>query len=218
MEAMTLTREQHAELTKHEAAIRKHLPSIAVLGFHLREIRDKKLFAGKGYATMKDYVAKEFNLTKQICHHYMSASEIREDLGIPAIPASSKDFRSVVELALDGARESVYRAVKSVPKERRQEVIEQAYEASGDGNVTGEDIRRAAAAEPADVDEVVTDAEKKKEEEGVNEDEMARAAVRSTGNAFREAIDEMRHFGHLADDVDSVIASIDYALTMFGNE
>ena len=75
MEVNVMTSEETARLAELEAVIKKDLKGFVRVGRALKEIKEKKLYRGK-YATWKDYLKNEWDISKSNGNYHIRASEI----------------------------------------------------------------------------------------------------------------------------------------------
>mgnify|MGYP003142741530 CR=1 FL=1 len=96
------------EFVRLHKVVREGLEAFVVVGDALRDIRDKKLFVAAGHKSFKDYCEAEFDFSYRRGLQMIDAAEIAKEHVV--------------------TNERAARAVQSVPKEHREEVVKRANE------------------------------------------------------------------------------------------
>ncbi len=163
-----------------EQIIEKGVKTFIEVGEALAKIRDGRLYR-ESHDTFESYCRDRWGFTKSYANYMVSSAE--------AVKSLSPQTATIV------ATESQARELAKVPKERREEVIQRAQEATG-GKITATAIQEAAKPEESEVEVV----EPKKKPTSVPHCEQAGITKEAFqagmyfGGAIRNFIKEMERF------------------------
>lgn len=137
-----LTKKESDRLTYCISVVTKGVSTFVEVGNALAEIRESKLYRVT-HKTFEAFCQEHWNFTRRRANQLIEAATVAEEMGTVVPKVSTSVETKPVQTEPVVTSERVARAVSSVPKEDRQEVIE---EAAKKGPLTSASVKAAAEA------------------------------------------------------------------------